>query len=64
MDPIILSIAFLLGFLCRQVGLPPMVGFLLTGFMLNGLGIQGGEVLETIADLGVTLLLFTIGTAS
>ncbi|MFT5730798.1 MAG: glutathione-regulated potassium-efflux system ancillary protein KefC [Desulforhopalus sp.] len=61
MDPIILSIAFLLGFLCRQVRLPPMVGFLLTGFVLNGLGIQGGEVLETIADLGVTLLLFTIG---
>lgn len=61
MDPIILVIAFLLGFLARQVGLPPMVGFLLTGFVLNGMGIEPGESLQILADLGVTLLLFTIG---
>lgn len=61
MDPIILVIAFLLGFLARQVGLPPMVGFLLTGFVLNGLGIEPGPSIQVVADLGVTLLLFTIG---
>lgn len=61
MDPIILSIAFLLGYLSSRVGLPPMVGFLLTGFVLNGLGIDPGPSLQILADLGVTLLLFTIG---
>ena len=29
--------------------------------MLNGLGFEGGETLQTFADLGVTLLLFSIG---
>ena len=45
----------------RQVGLPPLVGFLAAGFVLNGLGFEGGEMLEIMADLGVTLLLFSIG---
>jgi predicted Kef-type K+ transport protein len=61
MDPIWITIAFLLGFGARQVGLPPLVGFLAAGFVLNGIGIEGGETLEVIADLGVYLLLFSIG---
>ena len=61
MDPVFISIAFVLGFLVRQVGLPPLVGFLAAGFALNALGFEGGEGLQTIADLGVTLLLFSIG---
>ncbi len=61
MDPIFITIAFVLGFLVRQVGLPPLVGFLAAGFLLNGLGFEGGETLQTFADLGVTLLLFSIG---
>jgi len=61
MDPLLISVAFILGFLVRQVGLPPLVGFLAAGFVLNFLGFEGGETLETFADLGVTLLLFSIG---
>ena len=61
MDPIWIAIAFFLGFAARQVKLPPMVGFLAAGFVLNGIGIEGGETLDIIADLGVTLLLFSIG---
>jgi glutathione-regulated potassium-efflux system ancillary protein KefC len=61
MDPIWITIAFLLGFGARQIGLPPLVGFLVAGFVLNGIGIEGGETLDIIADLGVTLLLFSIG---
>ncbi len=61
MDPIFITIAFVLGFLVRQVGLPPLVGFLAAGFVLNGLGFEGGETLQTFADLGVTLLLCSIG---
>ena len=61
MDPLLITVAFILGFLVKQVGLPPLVGFLAAGFVLNGLGFEGGETLQTIADLGVTLLLFSIG---
>ena len=61
MDPLLITVAFLLGFLVRQIGLPPLVGFLAAGFVLNGLGFEGGETLQTFADLGVTLLLFSIG---
>lgn len=61
MDPLLITIAFVFGFLVRQVGLPPLVGFLAAGFVLNGLGFEGGETLQEIADLGVTLLLFSIG---
>lgn len=61
MDPLLITVAFVLGYLVRQIGLPPMVGFLAAGFVLNGLGFEGGEALQTFADLGVTLLLFSIG---
>jgi glutathione-regulated potassium-efflux system ancillary protein KefC len=61
MDPLWISVAFLFGFAVRQVGLPPLVGFLMAGFALNAMGIEGGPMLENIADMGVTLLLFSIG---
>jgi len=61
MDPLLILIAFVFGFAVYRVGLPPLVGYLLAGFVLQALGIQGGENLETIADLGVMLLLFSIG---
>ncbi|MCP4127613.1 MAG: cation:proton antiporter [Gammaproteobacteria bacterium] len=56
-----ISLAFLLGFMARFIGLPPLVGFLATGFVLNYLGIASGEMLQKLADLGITLLLFTVG---
>ena len=56
-----ISLAFLLGFLASMVKLPPLVGFLVTGFLLNYMGISSGEMLQKLADLGITLLLFTVG---
>jgi len=54
-------LAFVLGFLARLINLPPLVGFLATGFVLNYLGITSGVTLHKLADLGITLLLFTVG---
>ena len=54
-------IALVLGLLAYRVGLPPLVGFLASGFVLDWLGIGEHEALETIADIGVLLLLFNIG---
>ncbi|MGI9286613.1 MAG: cation:proton antiporter [Pseudomonadales bacterium] len=60
-DVVWISLAFALGLLSRSVGLPPLVGFLATGFLLNTQGIASGEMLQKLADLGITLLLFTVG---
>ena len=54
-------LAFVLGFAVRQVGLPPLVGFLVAGFVLHAYGFERGEPIDTISNLGITLLLFTIG---
>ncbi|MGV6808227.1 MAG: cation:proton antiporter domain-containing protein [bacterium] len=60
-EPLWVAIAFVCGLAVRMLGLPPMVGFLIAGFTLNILGAQGGEFLSALSDLGITLLLFTIG---
>ena len=60
-DPLWIAVAYLFGFIIWQIGLPPLVGFLLAGFTLNIMGASGGEFLNEMADIGVTLLLFTIG---
>ena len=61
MDPLWILVAFIIGFLAYRVGLPPLVGYLIAGFVLQPFGVEGGEALEKIADMGVLLLLFTIG---
>ena len=60
-DPAWIAIAFLAGLLARTIGLPPLVGYLGAGFVLHELGAQAGPVLQQVADVGVVLLLFTIG---
>ncbi len=53
--------AFACGFLSKQIGLPPLVGYLLAGFGLHAYGFEPHPALEVLSELGVTLLLFTIG---
>jgi len=60
-DPAWIAVAFLFGLAVKQVNLPPMVGFLIAGFVLHLLGAENDQFLLAIADMGVTLLLFTIG---
>ena len=61
MDPLWIFGAFIFGAAAGRLNLPPLVGYLIAGFVLNGFDIEGGETLAGIADAGVTLLLFTIG---
>jgi predicted Kef-type K+ transport protein len=61
MDPVLIVAAFVFGALVSRIGLPPLVGYLVAGFVLNSLGVEAGDRLEEIANAGVTLLLFTIG---
>lgn len=61
MELLFFAIAFVCGFSVYQLKLPPLIGFLMAGFILNLLGHQTTELLTSLADLGVTLLLFSIG---
>ena len=60
-DALWIAIAFICGLAVTAVRLPPLVGFLGAGFVLHAAGAEGGEFLRVTADLGVTLLLFSIG---
>jgi glutathione-regulated potassium-efflux system ancillary protein KefC len=60
-DPLLLAIALIAGFAFFRIGLPPLVGFLAAGFLLSAMGAETTPLLNELADLGVTLLLFTIG---
>ncbi len=62
-----ITAAFLCGLAVRPIGLPPLVGFLAAGFALNAFGPtlgmpeETGPILDYLANLGVLLLLFTVG---
>ncbi len=61
MDPIFIAIAFGCGLAVYLINLPPLIGFLAAGFVLNAIGYESNATLDTLANLGVTLLLFSIG---
>ncbi len=58
---ILVSFAFLFGLALTRIGLPPMVGFLVAGFAYNMAGLLPPSGLSLVADLGIKLLLFSIG---
>ncbi len=61
LDPLVLLLAFSCGYLASRIGLPPLVGYLVAGFALSTQGYTSGPTIQGIADIGVTILLFTIG---
>ncbi len=66
-EVICITFAFFFGLAVRQIGLPPLVGFLAAGFAVNlfgpGLGLpsESDDILGHVAHLGVLILLFTVG---
>ena len=59
--PLLLGAAFLGGLLAFLVKLPPLVGFIVAGVVLRALGLESTDNIRDLADLGVTVLMFTIG---
>ena len=53
--------ALIFGLLVTFISLPPMVGYLVAGFILSAIGVQSGDTLNAVAEIGVTILLFSIG---
>lgn len=58
---LVLVAALAAGALASLLRLPPMVGYLSAGFVLHALGVAEPEGLEVVAEVGVALLLFSIG---
>ncbi|MBD5772487.1 cation:proton antiporter family protein [Marinomonas colpomeniae] len=53
--------AFVCGLAVKMINLPPLIGFLLAGFLLNYLGFEASSTLDSLANIGITLMLFSIG---
>ena len=60
-DPLIILCALVCGLAMRSMGQPALLGYLAAGFVLHELGVVGGQLLTVASELGITLLLFSIG---
>src|SRR5687768_18137788 len=61
---IVLALSVLAVAACRTLRVPPIIGYLLTGLALgpHALGVVAeGEQINTLAELGVVFLMFSIG---
>ncbi|MEM7588113.1 MAG: cation:proton antiporter family protein [Acidobacteriota bacterium] len=61
LDAVWIGVAFLSGLAAKQIRLPPLVGYLVAGFVLYAVDVNPGEVIDHFAEMGVTLLLFSLG---
>jgi len=61
MEAVWVVAAFAAGWVANRFGFPPLVGYLLAGLGLAAAGQRSGEITDQLADVGVLLLLFTVG---
>lgn len=61
MEFIWILFAFICGLAVKLVNLPPLIGFLGAGFLLNFMQVEPSGLLEHLSNLGITLMLFCIG---
>jgi glutathione-regulated potassium-efflux system ancillary protein KefC len=63
MDPVLLSLsaAFFTGLLASFLKMPPLVGYLVAGYGLCALEYPVTPLLSELAEVGILLLLFTVG---
>ena len=50
MESLWLAIAFVFGYGARRLGLPPLVGYLIAGFVLHALGARSGGLVDVRAQ--------------
>ena len=62
LEPALLIVTLGCGFIVSRIGFPPLIGYLIAGFVLYLLGLKGENLplLHMIADTGIMLLLFAI----
>ena len=60
-EVIFLGCAYFIGLLATRLFFPPLVGYLLAGYGLNVFDIAPLPALSHLADIGIELLLFTVG---
>ena len=61
MEPLVILLALVAGLAFIRIGYPPLPGYLLAGFVAHGLGLEELDLISMVADVGLLLLLFTIG---
>jgi glutathione-regulated potassium-efflux system ancillary protein KefC len=61
MDLIWVAAAYIMGWLGARLGLPPLVGYLVAGFGLYLTGVRSDDSLYHLAEIGIWLLLFSVG---
>jgi predicted Kef-type K+ transport protein len=61
MDFIWIFFAFICGLSAKSLSFPPSIGYLGAGFALNYFGYHPDDSLTILSNLGITLMLFTIG---
>ncbi len=61
MELIWISAAYLMGLVASRLTFPPLVGYLVAGYALHALHIEPLPNLSHLADVGIELLLFSVG---
>jgi predicted Kef-type K+ transport protein len=61
MELIWISAAFFSGLIANRLYLPPLVGYLAAGYAMHCLNIAPLQNLNHLADIGIELLLFSVG---
>ncbi len=61
MELIWISSAYMAGLLASRLSFPPLVGYLVAGYILHSLGIAVLPDLPHLAEIGIELLLFSVG---
>lgn len=61
MEFIWILFAFACGMLVKLINLPSLIGYLCAGFILHFIGLEPLSNLDALAEIGISLMLFTIG---
>ena len=61
MELVWVGTAYLVGLVSSRLSFPPLVGYLAAGYILHIFGVESAQTLTHLADIGIELLLFTVG---